>query len=95
MLENVKHLQRHDQGRTFEIIHRTLTEELGYTVYHKVIDAQKVVPQHRERIFLVGFKPWRDFELSDFPKDGPKLETTLDAEVPAKYTLSDHLWQCP
>ncbi len=92
ILENVKHLQRHDGGRTFEIIHRTLTEELGYTVYHKVIDAQSVVPQHRERIFLVGFKPWRYFEFPDFPKDGPKLETILDTDVSPKYTLTDHLW---
>lgn len=68
VLENVKHLQRHDQGRTFEIIYRTLTEELGYTVYHRVIDARSGVPQHRERIFLVGFKPWRDFEFPDFPQ---------------------------
>ncbi len=93
VLENVKHLQRHDGGRTFEIICRTLTEELGYTVYHKVIDAQSVVPQHRERIFLVGFKPWRDFEFPDFPKEGPKLETILATEVSAKYTLTDHLWR--
>ena len=38
-------------GKTFDIIHRTLTEALGYTVYYKIIDAQSVVPQHRERIF--------------------------------------------
>ena len=59
---------------------------VGYTVYYWVIDAQKVVPQHRERIFLVGFKPWRDFEFPDFPKDGPKLETILDPEVPSGTT---------
>ncbi|MBI5686714.1 MAG: DNA (cytosine-5-)-methyltransferase [Verrucomicrobia bacterium] len=93
VLENVKHLMRHDQGRTFEIIYRTLTEELGYTVYHKVIDARSVVPQHRERIFLVGFKPWRYFEFPEFPAEGPTLGTILDADVLEKYTLSDHLWQ--
>ncbi len=93
VLENVKHLKRHDQGRTFEIIYRTLTEELGYTVYHKVIDARSVVPQHRERIFLIGFKPWRYFEFPEFPAEGPKLESILDADVPDKYTLTDHLWQ--
>jgi DNA (cytosine-5)-methyltransferase 1 len=82
VLEHVKHLQRHDQGRTFEIIYRTLAEELGYTVYQKVIDARSVVPQHRERIFFVGFKPWRDFEFPDFPKDGPRLETILASGVP-------------
>ncbi len=59
VLENVKNLKGHDGGKTFEIIHRTLTEALGYTVYHKIIDAQSVVPQHRERIFFVGFREWR------------------------------------
>lgn len=51
------------------------------------------MPQHRERIFLVGFKPWRDFEFPDFPKEGLKLETILEPKVPAQYTLTDHLWQ--
>ena len=52
VLENVKNLKGHDQGRTFDIIHRTLTDALGYTVYHKIIDARAVVPQHRERILF-------------------------------------------
>ena len=59
VLENVKNLKGHDGGKTFDIIHSTLTDALGYTVYHKIIDAQSVVPQHRERIFLVGFREWR------------------------------------
>jgi len=58
VLENVKNLKGHDGGKTFDIIHRTLTDALGYTVYYKIIDAQSVVPQHRERIFLVGFREW-------------------------------------
>lgn len=93
VLENVKNLKSHDHGNTFEIIHRTLTEELGYHVYYKIIDARKVVPQHRERIFIVGFREPRDFEFPEFPKEGPTLDTILDKNVPAKYTLSDHLWQ--
>jgi DNA (cytosine-5)-methyltransferase 1 len=93
VLENVKHLVRHDKGQTFRIIQETLTEHLKYTVYHKVIDAQAVVPQHRERIFLVGFREKRSFEFPEFPKEGPKLESILESEVPEKYTLSDHLWR--
>ncbi len=54
VLENVKNLKGHDGGKTFDIIYRTLTEHLGYTVYCKIIDAQSVVPQRRERIFFVG-----------------------------------------
>ena len=92
VLENVKHLKNHDKGRTFQIIYNTLTEALGYTVFHKIIDAQSVVPQHRERIFLVGFRERRHFEFPEFPKEGPRLGEILDREVPAKYTLTDHLW---
>ncbi len=93
VLENVKHLVRHDKGQTFRIIHETLTEHLKYHVYPQVIDAQSVVPQHRERIFLVGFRENRSFEFPKFPAEGPKLESILDAEVPDKYTLTDHLWK--
>ena len=93
VLENVKHLLRHDKGRTFEIIYRTLEEELGYRVYQKVIDAQKVVPQRRERVFLVGFRPARDFQFPEFPAEGPKLEKILDPSPPEKYSLTDHLWK--
>ena len=92
VLENVKNLKNHDEGRTFEIIYNTLTEALGYTVYYKIIDAQSVVPQHRERIFLVGFKDWRYFEFPEFPAEGPKLASILDPNPPDKYTLPDHLW---
>ena len=92
MLENVKHLVRHDQGRTFQIIRDTLTNALGYQVYWRVIDAQSVVPQHRQRIFLVGFKPGRAFEFPEFPSEGPTLASILESDVPEKYTLTDHLW---
>ena len=92
VLENVKNLQSHDGGRTFNIIYRTLTEELGYHVYYKIIDAKSFVPQHRERIFIVGFKPNRHFEFPVLPKEGPKLASILEKDVPEKYTLTDHLW---
>lgn len=92
VLENVKNLKSHDGGRTFEIIYNTLTDALGYTVYHKIIDAQSVVPQHRERVFLVGFREKRTFEFPKFPDEGPKLESILESDVPEKYTLTNHLW---
>jgi len=68
MLENVKNLQSHDKGRTFDVIIRTLRNELGYNVFYKVIDAAYFLPQHRERIIIVGFKDetkfnWDDLEL--------------------------------
>ncbi|RJF96645.1 DNA (cytosine-5-)-methyltransferase [Noviherbaspirillum cavernae] len=56
LLENVKNLQSHDKGRTFDVIHRTLTHELGYDVHYRVIDGAHFVPQHRERIIIAGFR---------------------------------------
>lgn len=64
MLENVKNLQSHDKGRTFEVIMRTLKEELGYHVTAKVIDGAHFVPQHRERILIVGFRDPVAFDWS-------------------------------
>jgi len=93
VLENVKNLKSHDQGRTFQIIQNTLTDALGYHLHTAVIDARSVVPQHRERIFLVGFKERRAFEFPEFPAEGPKLESILETDVTDKYTLTDHLWQ--
>jgi DNA (cytosine-5)-methyltransferase 1 len=92
VLENVKNLKSHDGGNTFRVIHDTLTKDLGYQVSYQVIDAKSVVPQHRERVFIVGFKPARCFEFPKFPKEGPKLESILEPVVSEKYTLSDHLW---
>lgn len=70
MLENVKNLQSHDKGNTFAVILKTLREELGYHVWFKVIDAQHFVPQHRERIVIVGFRDpvpfsWDDLALPE------------------------------
>lgn len=93
VLENVKNLRNHDRGRTFNVIYETLTKSLGYTVKVKTIDAQSVVPQHRERIFLVGFREPRFFEFPKFPGEGPKLGSILETEVNDKYTLSNHLWK--
>lgn len=93
VLENVKNLRSHDKGRTFKIIYDTLTKHLGYQVCWKVIDARSVVPQHRERIFLVGFKPTRFFEFPEFSEDGPRLASIFEHDIPDKYTLTGHLWQ--
>ncbi|MEO6041554.1 MAG: DNA (cytosine-5-)-methyltransferase [Croceibacterium sp.] len=83
LLENVKNLTSHDKGRTFEVILKTLTEELGYQVWHKVIDAQHFVPQHRERIVIVGFRDhvpfnWNDLKLP--AKGSMRLKSVLHPE---------------
>lgn len=84
LLENVKNLLSHDRGRTFEVIRRTLKEELGYQISVRVIDAKSFVPQHRERIFIVGFKDKNAFSLDDLVvpdrMSGPKMKTVLHPE---------------
>ena len=94
LLENVKNLKSHDKGHTFKIIMQSLEDELGYTVYHKIIDASNFVPQHRERIFIVGFKENIRFEFPRYmPKNKQKFKSILEKNVDEKYTLSDKLWR--
>ena len=94
LLENVKNLKSHNKKNTFKVIMDTLENELGYNVYFKVLDAVNYVPQHRERIFIVGFKENLEFKFPDFkPKRKPRFEDILEKNVDAKYTLSDHLWK--
>lgn len=92
LLENVKHLVRHDRGKTFEVILRTLEKDLRYDVHWKIIDACNVVPQHRERVYIVGFRKPTVFAFPDFPDAGPKLSDVLEKRVADKYRLTDHLW---
>lgn len=80
LLENVKNLQSHDKGRTFEVIMRTLREELGYDVHWKVIDGAHFVPQHRERILIAGFREpvAFDWNILNLPKkNGTSLASIL------------------
>jgi DNA (cytosine-5)-methyltransferase 1 len=109
LLENVKNLKGHDKGKTFRVICETL-DELGYDVADvnapkgqdpKVIDARHFIPQHRERIVLVGFR--RDlnvqegFTLRDieelYPKERPSFGDILDEKVDDKYILTPKLWE--
>lgn len=75
VLENVKNLASHDKGRTFEVIMKVLRDELGYWVPEpQVIDAQGFVPQHRERIFIVGFREEVDFSWDQVPVGSANLK---------------------
>ncbi|MEI4263433.1 DNA (cytosine-5-)-methyltransferase [Roseovarius sp. D0-M9] len=65
LLENVKNLKSHDKGKTFDVIQRKLTSELGYTLHTMIIDAAHFVPQHRERIVMVGFREHTGFSWDD------------------------------
>jgi DNA (cytosine-5)-methyltransferase 1 len=109
VLENVKNLKSHDKGNTFRVIMQAL-DELGYAVSDsdqvgsndpKIIDGSHFVPQHRERIVLVGFR--RDLDLHEgftlrdivkqFPRKKPVLGDILDNEYDPKYILTPKLWE--
>ncbi len=79
LLENVKNLTSHDRGRTFKVILNALQNELGYEVHWKVVDGQHFVPQHRERIYIVGFRSKTDFTWDDlkYPDHQPVLADIL------------------
>lgn len=97
LLENVKNLKSHDKGRTFKIIMESLNE-LKYDVYTAILDGQSYVPQHRERILIVGFDKERYGESLPFsfdinPKNPkPLMKDILEKSADDKYTLSDKLW---
>ena len=100
LLENVKHLTRHDKGNTFEVIRRTLEDDLGYAIDWRVISSAPWVPQNRERIFIVGFRQDVGFCFDGFDavipneKNWPRLGSILQShnEIDSKYTLTRKLW---
>lgn len=98
MLENVKNLKSHDKGNTWKVIEGTL-RDLGYEVFSEVLDGKGLVPQHRERIIIVGFDKERYKEAIDFafeikkPKNDPPLRSILETGDVDRYTLTDNLWE--
>lgn len=94
VLENVKHLLRHDKGRTIEVIYEALRDDLNYYVYPPVVlDARHLVPQHRERVFIVGFREPRKFVPPALEQRNPRFRDILEPRPNKKYTLSKHLWK--
>ena len=100
LLENVKNLQSHDRGRTFEVIRQTLTKDLGYNIDFRIISSAPFVPQKRQRIFIVGFREDVGFSFDGFDRllpaanEWPVLGDILQShnEIDAKYTLTPKLW---
>lgn len=95
-LENVKNLMSHDKGNTFKVIKGAL-EELRYSLHYLVMDGQTYVPQHRERIMIVGFDQdlFHGKEQFAFPEQKQStrsIKEILDPNIDEKYTLSDKLW---
>ena len=99
-LENVKNLLAHDKKHTFEVIRRSLEDELGYVIKWKIVDGAKWVPQHRERIFIVGFNPSEiniekeEIIIPDKPENGYKYRELKDIiqEKVDGHTLGPGTW---
>lgn len=99
LLENVKYLLHHQDGRTFQLMRMFLEDDLGYQMQWRVVDAQGFVPQRRKRLFMVGFREDNDFDLAalDIPRDsGRRLKHVLhrprEKVDVTPYTLSDRAW---
>ena len=90
-LENVKRLLSDDKGRTFKFMLDAL-QNSGYYVSYKVLDSRQFVPQHRERLYIVGFRKQVNFEFPVLSGHCPKLQDILEDNVSDKYTLSDNTW---
>jgi len=99
MLENVKNLKSHNKGSTHRIIMEAL-EKVGYKVFERIIDAAHFLPQHRERIVIVGFRKdiwfnWSEFEVGLDIKGSHKMKSILhpedgSEEPESKYTIGEN-----
>lgn len=97
LLENVAGLKNHDGGKTFDVIIETLEKELGYKVFHQVLDsADYGVPQHRKRIYIVGFsksiskKPGFEFSWPEKNKKKTGIGKHVEKNIEG-YSISEHL----
>ena len=79
-LENVRHLLKHDNGQTFSIIKDTIEKELDYEFHYEIVKACDYgLPQHRPRLFMVGFKKETDY----------KAPFKIPKKIPLNMTMSD------
>ncbi len=91
VLENVKQLVSHNEGKTFARILETL-ENLGYQVYYKILNALDFgLPQKRERVFIVGFCEPRHFAWQLKKIKMKSLQEFLETEVAPNYFASEKI----
>ncbi|MCF7717603.1 DNA (cytosine-5-)-methyltransferase [Aeromonas jandaei] len=93
-LENVRNITRHDKGRTFDVIKRSV-EEIGYTFKYELIDSSSLVPQRRVRCYMVCTRNDLniDFKFPEFDGQPLPLRSILEPTPDARFTISDALWQ--
>lgn len=93
LLENVKHLRGHDGGRTFQKIKETIEKDLKYSFYPDVLDSSTLVPQRRERCYMVCFRdPVSEFSFPLLMGNPMPLSSILVENPDDRYTISDRLW---
>jgi len=83
-IENVRHLLNHDDGKTFKTIKRIIEEDLGYSFHYRIVKASEFgLPQHRPRLYMVGF---RDKSVKfEFPQP-IELQTSMSDVFDGKCT---------
>lgn len=92
LLENVKRLKTHDNGKTYTVIKNSLIQ-LGYNVFDTVLNAKNFgVPQNRERVYVVAFKDITSFTFPKPPNTPIKVGDILEPKVEKKYVISNKLW---
>ncbi len=92
-LENVKNFQGHDKGKTFKTVKETMVD-LGYKFYSTIINAEKLVPQSRQRFYMICFREnISNFSFPEFTGESKKLKDILEENVGDEYTISDRLWE--
>ena len=93
ILENVRSLKTHNNGRTYKEIHRILQDVLGYTVFCDILNsADYGVPQTRNRTYIVCFANEKaEFTFPDKIELNHTLQDLLQQDVDSKYFLSDRI----
>ena len=96
-LENVKNITSHDNGKTFAVI-RAAIERAGYTFFYNVVNSETLVPQRRQRCFMVCVRDdiheaFGDFEFPSFVGEAKPLRTIIRQNVDPRYNLSEALWK--
>ena len=92
VLENVKNLASHDNGRTLKTILEVLRDELGYHVDYKLLNALDFgLPQKRERIIIVGSKNPFLMDWTFDIKEKKTLNDILEKNVDKKYYASPEI----
>lgn len=91
-LENVPKLEKYENGKALKTILCKL-RNLGYCVSYKIINSDGLVPQRRQRLYIVALLGKNQFVFPNIPNLKPKLKNILETNIDEKYILSDKLWR--